>query len=105
MVQFLNEFADERGESLATRFIHERTSVGLGKEEEDLIELPSCLSKRGVFKNFCFFLAPAKGIYGKLDDFSPCPYDELLWPEGSEALPVVTCSIFHQIWKAKLPKL
>ena len=107
---FLTQVGEERGESYATRFIRDRTSVGLRKEEEDLIELPSCLSKRGLFKKFCFerghvLLASSKGSYGKLEDFAPRPYDELLWPEGSETLPVVPWSVFHQIWKEKLPKL
>lgn len=110
VVQFLMDVADERGESYATRFIREHTSLGLRKDEEDLIELPSCLSMRGLFKQFCFERghvvdATSKGSFGKVDEFTPRPNDELLWPEGSEMLPVLPWSTFFQIWKEKLPKL
>ena len=69
VVCFLNNIADERGESYATRFIRERTLLGLRKEEEDLIELPSSLSMRGLFKQFCHerghvVVATAKGSFG-----------------------------------------
>ncbi len=83
-----------------------RATKGGGRPHWTAVE---SFKERAVQKN-CFdrghvLLASAKGSYGKLEDFSPCPYDELLWPEGSETLPVVPWSVFHQIWKEKLPKL
>ena len=50
-------------------------------------------------------VATAKGSFGKVDDFTPRPNDDDLWPEGSEVLPVVPWSTFFQIWKDRLPKL
>jgi hypothetical protein len=110
IVTFLTELGRNRGESYATRFVRERTSVGLRKDEEGLIELPSCLSKRGLYKQFCFerghvLVASAKGNFGCMDDFSPRPYDEDFWPEGSVTLPVVPWSTFGKVWEERLPKL
>jgi hypothetical protein len=69
VVRFLNNIADERGYSYATQFIRESTSLGLRKEDEDLIELPSSLSMRSLFKQFCHerghvVVATAKGSFG-----------------------------------------
>jgi hypothetical protein len=102
VVQFLMDIADERGESYATQFIRECTSLRLQKDEEDLIELPSCLSMRGLYKQFCYeqghvVVATAKGSFGKVDEFAPHPNDEILWPEGSQTLPVLPWSMFFQI--------
>ncbi len=43
--------------------------------------------------------------FGKVDEFAPCPNDEILWPEESQTLPVLPWSTFFQIWKEKLPRL
>jgi hypothetical protein len=66
---------------------------------------------RGLFKQFCYeqghvAVATAKGSFGRVDEFRPHPNDDVLWPEGSESLPVLPWStFFFQIWKDKLPKL
>lgn len=44
--EFIQRLADERGEPYATRFIRERTSIGLRNEEDGTVELPSSVSKR-----------------------------------------------------------
>lgn len=44
--EFIQRLADDRGEPYATRFIRERTSIGLREEEDGTIELPSSVSKR-----------------------------------------------------------
>jgi hypothetical protein len=46
VVDFLRQLGTEQGESYATRFIHERTSLGIQKEEDGLIELPPWYAKR-----------------------------------------------------------
>lgn len=50
VVDFLKQIGVEHGESYATRFIRERTSVGLRREEEDAIDLPSCFTKRKLYE-------------------------------------------------------
>jgi hypothetical protein len=110
VIAFLSTVGEERGESYATRFVRDRTSVGLRKDEEDLIELPSCLTKRRLYKQFCFerghiVSSTDKGSYGSVDQFLPRPFDEDLWPENSPVLPAVSWAIFHNIWKTKLQKL
>jgi hypothetical protein len=50
VVAYLQSIAVEFGESYATRFIRERTSVGVRREEVDAIDLPSHFSKRQLYK-------------------------------------------------------
>jgi len=50
VVAFLRPVALEHGESYATRFVRERTSVGLRNEEEDAVDLPSYMTKRYLYK-------------------------------------------------------
>ncbi len=52
VVAFLRQVALEHGESYATRFVHERTSVGLRNEEEDAVDLSSYMSKRYLYKRY-----------------------------------------------------
>jgi len=40
----------------ATRFIRERSSLGLRNEEEGNIDLPSHFTKRKIFKRYVFFI-------------------------------------------------
>ncbi len=110
VVEFLTQLGEKRGEAYATRFVRKRTELGIRNDEEGVVELPSCYSKRSLFEQFCYergyVVKPsAKGNYGEVDNFEPRPFDEDLWPEGSTTLEVLTWSKFHQIWKQKLPKL
>ncbi len=49
VVDFLRQLGAEQGESYATRFIRERTSLGIRKDEDGLVELPSWYTKRLLF--------------------------------------------------------
>jgi hypothetical protein len=40
-----------------------------------------------------------------IDTFSPCPYNELLWPEDSIPLPVPDWKGFWKIWKHDCPHI
>jgi hypothetical protein len=42
------------GSPKTTRFVREETGSGLRDDEENLLELPTCWSKRGVYARFCF---------------------------------------------------
>jgi len=46
----LVDLGKKEGESYATRFIRERTSILIRKDEEDLMELPSSYSKRKIYE-------------------------------------------------------
>lgn len=50
VVPFLSDIGKENGESYATCFIHEMTSIGIKKEEEGIIELPSSSTKRLLYQ-------------------------------------------------------
>ncbi len=50
VVAFLRQVGLDHGESYATRFIRERTSVGIRNEEEDAVDLPSHMTKRYLYK-------------------------------------------------------
>ncbi len=50
VVAFLNQFGEEHGESYATQYVRERTSIGLCNEEEDVIHLPSHFTKWGLYE-------------------------------------------------------
>jgi hypothetical protein len=54
VVVFINGVGVEYGESYATRFVWERTSVGLRNEEEGCIDLPSYFSKRKLYERYVF---------------------------------------------------
>ena len=54
MIDYLKELADLHGESYATHFIRERTSVGIQDEEEGKIELPSLYSSQKIYETFCY---------------------------------------------------
>jgi hypothetical protein len=45
VVAFLNQLGEEHGESYATQYVRERTSVGLHNKEEDVTHLPSHFTK------------------------------------------------------------
>lgn len=50
VVAFLNRLGEEHGESYATRYVRERTSIGLRNDEEDVIHLPSHFTKRRLYE-------------------------------------------------------
>lgn len=50
VVTFLKGIGQQHGESYATRFVRERSSVGLRREEVDAIDLPSHFTKRQLYK-------------------------------------------------------
>lgn len=50
VVAFLQGLGEQYGESYATRFIRERTSVGVRREEVDAVDLPSHFTKRSLHK-------------------------------------------------------
>jgi hypothetical protein len=54
VVAFINGVGVEYGESYATRFVRERTSVGLRNEEEGCVDLPSYFSKRKLYERYVF---------------------------------------------------
>ena len=54
VIDFLTELGKQEGESYATRFIRERTSVGLRNEEEGCVDLPSFFSKRKLYERYVF---------------------------------------------------
>jgi hypothetical protein len=54
IVAFLNLLGQDHGESYATRFIRERSSLGLRNEEEGNIDLPSHFTKRKIFERYVF---------------------------------------------------
>ena len=55
VVAFLRQIGQEHGESYSTRFVRERTSVGLRNEEEDAVDLPSHYTKRQLYKRYVYF--------------------------------------------------
>jgi hypothetical protein len=101
---FFEELIDE-AEVPATRLVRELTGMGLRAGEEEKIELPTHMTKRGLYKQFCWqrgwnLVSDAKGNYTK----TPRPYDtEFL--DGSERQEVNAWSTFENYWKIKYPNL
>ena len=101
-----------QAEPHATRVVRERTQVGLRDSDIDLIELPSSMTKRNLYSQFCYgrgykMRVNANGSYGKLseaEEREPDPDDES-WPEGSIPLPICTFRFFWGYWKKTFPKL
>jgi hypothetical protein len=50
VVAFITRIGEEHGESYATRYVRERTSIGLRNDEEEVIDLPSSFSKRKLYE-------------------------------------------------------
>lgn len=50
IIEFLTELGMQEGESYATRFIRERTSIIIRKDEEELVELPSSYTYRKIYE-------------------------------------------------------
>jgi hypothetical protein len=108
VIEFLTNVSKLYGEAYTTQFVQEVTGMSLHKEEEGLIELPSSFTKRKLYTEYCFerghkVKANAKGSYGKVSLYSPRPFDAVLWPQGSQPLPVCCWMDFLIIWKKELP--
>jgi hypothetical protein len=96
----------------ATRVVRERTQVGLRDDDIDLIELPSSMTKRNLYHQFCYgrgykMRVSANGSYGHLSEAEQRegdPDDES-WPEGSIPLPICSYGYFWVFWKKHYPKL
>ena len=50
---YLTQIEELYAEPYATRFIRERTSLGIREAEKDKVELPLNISKRKIYENFC----------------------------------------------------
>ena len=107
---FLQNISVTYGEPYATRFIREITGIGIRDSEEGGISLPSNLTKRHLCIFFCYqqgykIKASAKGSFGPVSEYPPREYDDILWPEGSEASAVCSWSGFLRIWNQNFPKM
>jgi predicted DNA-binding antitoxin AbrB/MazE fold protein len=83
----------------------ELTGVGLREGEEEKIELPDHMTKRGLYKKFCWELGwklvcDVKGNYTR----SPRPYD-MEFLEGSERKEIGAWSSFNKYWEDNHPNL
>jgi hypothetical protein len=104
VVSFLSDVRDSYGEAYATRFVREVTGLSLRRDEENLVELPSQFTKRKLYAEYCFsrgyqVKSNATGSYGKVSSYPIRAYDDLLWPEGSQTLPVCSWKGFLSTWK------
>ena len=110
VVDYLKRMKEEQGEVRATRLVREKTGLTTRDDEDDLVELPAHLSKRQVYKDFCFDRGwkvgtTAKGSYGHIEDYEAREVDDVLWPAGSEGLPVPSWKGFNDIWDEYFPNL
>jgi hypothetical protein len=110
LITYLENVSTAYGEPYATRFVREITGTTLRDAEVDAIELPSNMAKRKIYRDFCFdrgYLpkADAKSSYGAVRNYQLRPYEDLLWPEGSEPLPICSWQGFLGVWKDHFPKL
>jgi hypothetical protein len=102
LMDFLAKLQDKAG---VTRLVREITGVGLSAGEEEKIELPTHMTKRGLYKQFCWergwkLVSDNKGKYTR----TPRLHDtEFL--EGSERKEVCAWSSFEKYWKEKHPNL
>jgi hypothetical protein len=104
----------QQGESHATRVVREKTKVGLRDGDVDLVELPSAMTKRNLYEQFCFsrgykMQVSANGSYGplKLAEVrgGHADADDESWPVGSIPLPICSYGYFWKFWKKEYPKL
>ncbi len=95
----------EEAEVPATRLVRELTGTGLRAGEEERTELPTHMTKRGLYTKFCWeqgwkLVADAKGKYTA----KPRPPDTA-FPEGSERKERMAWSTFLNYWKENYPNL
>ena len=113
VVAFITKIAEENGESYATRFIRELTGIGVRDAEKGVMELPSFMRKRDLYRRFFFergWVAreDAKGNYHKTSNYDKRLHDDewgdlAEWPSGSVAKEVCCWETFYGIWERKLP--
>ena len=101
---FFGTLKDEHSKSHATRVAREKFGIGLRDEEVDTVELPSAMTKRKLYSQFCFgrgwsIRANAKGKLPKILDYPRRPFDNLEWPRGSMSRPVPSIFYFLAFWK------
>jgi hypothetical protein len=108
---FFEVLVTDHGEPRATRLVRTKTKTGLRDAEIALVELPSAMTKRGIYQKFCYdrgyaIKANAIGSYPKLKDYpARDDFDDVFWPPGSEPLPVCSWCSFATYWKVEFPKL
>ena len=107
---FFDRLRDEHSETHATRVIREKFGIGLRAEEVDTVELPSSMTKRQLYCQFCFtrgwsIRADAKGKLPKLSDYPRRPFDDHDWPPGSMCKPVPSRFYFLAFWVKHYPKM
>lgn len=67
------------------------------------MELPPSMSKRSIYSGWCYSQgykakANAKGSFGSVTNYELRPYDDVLWPEGSQSV-ICSWSSFLKIWR------
>lgn len=103
---FFEDVIDDYGEPWATRFVREKVSLRECNEDDHC--LPSSFTKRKLYELFCYHrgynLKSSKATkiadYPLRDDF-----DDILWTEDSQPLPVCSESSFRRFWKKEFPNL
>jgi len=106
---YLQELADTCGDAYATRFIREKTAVGLRNDEINSIELPSNMTYRNIYCGWCYSMgykprADAKGNFGPVTDFPLRSFDDITWPAGSQGN-VCSWSSFRKLWTTFFPSM
>eukprot|EP00978_Attheya_sp_CCMP212_P039671 scaffold208562_cov36-Attheya_sp.AAC.1 len=111
----LNTFFEElssQAETHATRVVRERTKATLRDCNVDLVELPSSMTKRNLYEQFCYgrgykMQVTATGSYGPLNEANVREVDpeDDSWPEGSVPLPICSYGYFWSYWKRNFPNL
>ena len=102
VIDFLKVIGKQEGEFHATRFAREGACLMIRDGNSDVIELPSCYSKRQVYARCCYERgwdprATAKGTHGKTQDYPKRVFDDILWPAGSTPRPTCAWSSFNSI--------
>ena len=94
---YLHQLAQPR----ATLFVREMSGSGLRNDDEDIKELPTSFSKRGLYARFC-------NERGYRVSTSPSGVDTLVEDEnfdGEKRLPVCRWASFFNFWRKYYPKL
>ena len=112
--KFLNDLKGE-AEPHASKVVRLATGLVM-QDDDDKVELPSSYTKRTLYSRWCWLrgwdLKPkgGDGSYGRISDYqkrvnTPGTFDELLWPEGSQSLPVCSKTAFCKFWDDKFKDL
>jgi hypothetical protein len=109
--EFFEVMVIDHGEERATRLVQAKTKTGLRNSEADLVELPSAMTKRGMYQRFCYnrgykIKTDAFGVYPKLEDYPiRTDFNNVFWPLGSKPLQVCSWPSFLAYWKANYPNM